>query len=136
MAGEKYSNMDIKTTHGFLSSAMEARGGDGDTGCAYPRSDAEDMSRGVRFIPGAVTMARRAGKKVTFVATCGRNCWYWEMPDGSRIYHYDPMTYKDIGTANGRKQIKTEFGGLSFEGGPGPCPQCGNVNTSGGRVKI
>jgi hypothetical protein len=57
------------------------------------------------------------------------------MPDGSRIYHYDPLTYHQIGVANGCKEIKSDFG-TQFEDGPGPCPQCGNPNTSGGTVKL
>ncbi|MCR4278062.1 MAG: hypothetical protein NUV85_03570 [Candidatus Berkelbacteria bacterium] len=50
-------------------------------------SDAEDLSRGARFIPEAVTDARRSGQKVNFVYDRSACCWYWEMPDGSRLYH-------------------------------------------------
>lgn len=134
---EKYSRMDGLAGLGFLVNALDQRDGrtrDGDTGASFPRSDAEDFSRGVRFVPGEVTMARRAGKKVEFVTQCGLNCWYWLMPDGSRIYHYDSMTYDSIGTANGRKRIEKEYGS-SFEDGAGPCPRCGNPNTNGGTVK-
>jgi hypothetical protein len=131
MGQEKYSHLDGLAGFGFLVNAL---GGGGDAGASFPRSDAEDMSKGARFIPGEVTMARRAGKKVDFVTECGPNCWYWKMPDNSRIYHYDPMTYQQIGKENGRKVVQKDFG-TSFEGGAGPCPQCGNVNTNGGTIK-
>ena len=134
---EKYSRMDGLVGLGFLINALDqsqGRTSDGDTGASFPRSDAEDMSRGARFIPGEVTLARRAGQKVQFVCDCGPNCWYWLMPDGSRIYHYDPMTYDSIGTVNGRKKVEKEYG-FVFEGGPGPCHHCGNPNTNGGTVK-
>ena len=80
-------------------------------------------------------MARRAGKKVTFVTECGPCCWYWKMPDGSRIYHWNQLTYQEIGTANNRKKTRSECGGTHFEGGAGPCPNCGNPNTNGGTIK-
>lgn len=136
MEGEKYSNVDDLTAFGFLVNALESiGGGDGDRGRSFPRSDAEDLSKGARFIPGNVTLARRDGKKINFVTKCGPNCWYWEMPDGSRIYHYDSMTYQQIGIANNRRLVKGECGDMYFEEGPGPCPRCGNVNTSGGTIK-
>ena len=136
MARERYSNMSEMAAFGFLVNALDSRrGGDGDIGASFPRTDAEDMSKGARFIPGEVTLARRASKKVNFVTECGPNCWYWEMPDGIRIYHYDPMTYHQIGTANGRKAVEGKYGDTHFEDGPGPCPHCGNVNTSGGTIK-
>ncbi len=132
MSRERYSNMSELAGLGFLLGALEGRtGSDGDTGAGFPRTDTEDLSKGARFIPGEVTMARRAGKKVNFVTECGPNCWYWEMPDGSRIYHFDPITYDQIGTTNGRKVLKEEHGMKTFEEGPGPCPHCGNVNTDG-----
>ena len=101
---------------GFLMNAMESRGrssGDGDRNCSFPRSDAEDLSRGCRFIPGEVTMERRAGRRVVFHDDC-RNpcCWYWELKDGSRIYHWSP--------------------GEATE----PCSWRGNPNVNGGTVKI
>ncbi|HEY4495357.1 MAG TPA: hypothetical protein VJC01_02835 [Candidatus Paceibacterota bacterium] len=136
MARERYSNMSEMAAFGFLANALDSRrGGDGDIGASFPRTDAEDMSKGARFIPGEVTLARRAGKRVNFVTECGPNCWYWEMPDGSHIYHYDPMTYHSIGTANGRKVVEGKYGDTHFEDGPGPCPHCGNINTSGGTIK-
>ncbi len=126
--------MNKVSTFGFLINALDKRKGvDGDTKATFPRTDAEDLSRGARFIPGEVTLARRAGKKVNFVTECGSNCWYWEMPDGSRIYHYNPFTYHQIGVANGRQEVKSDFGSR-FEGGAGPCPRCGNQNTNGGTV--
>ncbi len=135
MGRERYSDMSEMAAFGFLINALDGRrGGDGDIGSSFPRTDAEDMSRGARFIPGEVTMARRAGKKVCFVTECGPNCWYWEMLDGTRIYHYDPMTHHSIGTANGRKEVKGEYS-THFEDGAGPCPHCGNPNTNGGTIK-
>ena len=129
----KYSHLDGLASLGFIVNAMDSqRGGDGDAGCSFPRSDAEDLSCSARFIPGEVTLARRAGKKVTFVNKCGPNCWYWQMPDGSRIYHFDRGAYEQIGRANHCEKIPGESG---FKGGPGPCPSCGNKNTSGGTVK-
>ncbi len=135
MGGERYSNMSEMAVFGFLVNAMEGeRGGDGDTGSSFPRTDAEDMSKGARFIPGEVTLARRAGKKVNFVTKCGPNCWYWEMPDGTRIYHYDQSMYEAIGSANGRQEEEDSIG-VCFVDGAGSCPLCGNENTSGGTVK-
>lgn len=131
MKGERYSDMNELAAFGFLVNALDSReSGDGDTGRSFPRSDAEDLSKGVRFIPGEVTMARRAGQKVNFVTECGPNCWYWGMPDGTRIYYFDRFTYNQIGAANGREMVNGEF-----KDGPGPCPRCGNVNTSGGTIK-
>lgn len=136
MARERYSNMSEMAAFGFLVNALDGRrGGDGDIGASFPRTDAEDMSKGARFISGEVTLARRAGKRVNFVTECGPNCWYWEMPDSSRIYHYDSMTYHSIGTANKRNAVSDGYGGTRFEDGAGPCPHCGNVNTNGGTIK-
>ena len=130
---EKYSQIDELTAFGFMISAMSSgKDGDGDTGNPFPRSDAEDLSRGCRFIPGEVTLARRRGEKVQFVSSCGPNCWYWQMPDGSRIYHYDPGTAEEIRVANGGKR-STKCS--TFKNGLGPCPKCGNPHTSGGTVR-
>lgn len=112
---------------------MAAMGGGGDRGNLFPASDADDLSRGARFIPGEVTMARRAGQKVTFVTDCGPCCWHWQMPDGSRIYHWDRTEYEAIGAANGRKKVDDDHGS-HFEDGVGACPRCGNPNTNGGTV--
>ena len=134
---DRYSRMSEGAMFGFLANALDMRGrsdSDGDKGCSYPRSDAEDQSRGARFIPGSVTLARRRGEKVEFVTECGSNCWYWKMQDGSRIYHYDPFTYDQIGEANGRKKVEKD-GRMTFENGVGPCPHCGNEHTHGGPVK-
>ena len=83
---------------GAMINAMDRGDGrtiDGDRGAIFPRSDSEDFSRGARFIPGAVTEARRAGMHVTFDTSCSSNCcWFWQLPDGSRNYHYDPLTGK------------------------------------------
>jgi hypothetical protein len=117
MGNPKYSKMDPLTILGFQLNALDGTAKeDGDTGASFPRSDAEDLSRGARFIPGEVTLARRDGKKVPFMNACGPNCWYWQLPDSSRIYHFDPMVHAQLAGA--------------------PCPQCGNPNTSGGTVTI
>ena len=132
----RYSNMSGIAALGFLINGMDERkDDDGDTGSAFPRSDAEDMSKGARFVPGEVTLARRAGKKVNFVTICDPNCWYWEMPDGSRFYHYEPLVYRHIGLANGREEIN-DGNRTYFKDGPGHCPRCGNINTRGGVVKV
>lgn len=55
---DKYSHTNEVTIFGFLANAME---GGGDKGRTFPYSDAEDLSRGLRFIPGEVTVARRKG---------------------------------------------------------------------------
>lgn len=132
----RYSRLDEFTALGFLVNAMDpmSRLGDGDHGCSFPRSDAEDMSRGARFIPGEVTLARREGRHVKFVSDCGPCCWYWLMPDGARRYHYDPGEHDAIGRANKRVRVQTK-NGLLFDGGAGPCPTCKNPNTNGGTVK-
>lgn len=133
---EKYSrNMDSLAGFGFLVNALESRGqGDGDRGASFPRSDAEDMSRGARFIPGDVTLARRRGEKVRFISECSANCWHWVLPDGNKIFHFDSMTYDSIGRTNKRKVLKSDGFGAQFEDGAGPCPHCGNPHTNGGRV--
>jgi hypothetical protein len=102
---------------GMLINALDGnRGGDGDTGASFPRSDATDLNNGARFIPGEVTLARRASKKVEFKQPCQNACcWYWQMPDGSRIYHYDEM---------GHEQLKAS----------GTCKNCGNDFISGGTM--
>ena len=129
---EKYSKMDDMAAFGFLINALGSRGrGDGDTGQSFPRSDAEDFSRGVRFVPGEVTLARRRGERVNFVSDCTPVCWYWEMKDRTKIYHWDRYTFEKIARENG----KTWPEGEAFRGDAGPCPSCGNPNTSGRTVK-
>ena len=135
MAKKRYSEMNEKAAFGFLANALGGSNhGDGDTNSPFPRSDAEDMSCGARFIPGEVTLARRDGKKVIFVSECGPCCWYWKMPDGTRIYHWDPNTYQAIGSVNDRETVVDDQGS-HFKDGAGPCPRCGNKNTNGGIVK-
>ena len=71
MGRARYSDMSEMAMLGFLVNALESRkGGDGDTGISFPPTDAEDMSKGARFIPGEVTLARRAGKKGNFLTEC------------------------------------------------------------------
>lgn len=132
MTDRKYTHLDDLTAFGFLVNALDPnKGRDGDTGASFPRSDAEDFSRGVRFVPGEVTLARRAGKRVEFVQDCTPCCWYWKMPDGTRVYHWDRYYYEKIARQNG----KTWDEGTEFEGEAGPCPWCGNPNTTGVTVK-
>ena len=125
---DKYTHMTDLSMLGFLSNALDPRSreGNGDTGCSFPRSDAEDLSRGARFIPGEVTMERRAGRRVQFVSECSPCCWYWQLESGTRIYHFDRYTYDRIKVANGIPATDTN--------GAGPCPDCGNAHTSGGPV--
>lgn len=112
--GARYSsNMDGLAAFGFLINAM---GGGGDRDQSFPHSDAEELSRGCHFIPGEVTMARRRGDKVEFHNDCNNSCcWYWQFPDGTRVYHWDRGDHETM-TANGR------------------CSQCGNRHINGGTV--
>jgi len=122
---ERYSTKDGMAAFGLLVNAMS---GGGDHNAAFPRSDAEDMSCGARFIPGEVTLARRAGQTVRFISSCASCCWYWEMPDGSRIYHFEGYVHDEIGRHNhGEGWSRTSTWA-------GPCPHCGNPFTRGGRV--
>lgn len=52
-------------------------------GSIFPQADAEDLSRGARYIPEAVTDARRAGAEVSYHAD---ESPYWQLPDDTRIY--------------------------------------------------
>lgn len=131
--GDKYSNLNQLSVLGFTTNAFD-KGGDGDFEATVPRSDAEDLSRGARFVPGQVTIARRKGQKVNFHCECSPCCWYWEMPDKSRIYHFERITYERIGRTNHRIEEEGGFG-IHFKDGAGPCPDCGNLNTHGGLVK-
>ena len=115
-------NNDPLIVLGILASAF---GGGGDRGNSFPQRDADDFQKGVRFVPGEVTLARRRGEQVTFVNKCGQCCWYWQMPDGSRIYHWERGTFEAIARANNRPPT----------GDVGPCPHCQNVHTSGGTIK-
>ncbi|MDP2720630.1 MAG: hypothetical protein Q8O75_01690 [bacterium] len=106
---------------------INALGGGGDQGNMFPQSDADDLASGARFIPGEVTLARRRGEKVTFAQNCGNSCcWYWQMPGGICIYHWDRYQWLEIARANGKWN-----GEGDFSGDAGPCPQCGNKHTSG-----
>lgn len=123
---DKYTHLNEDTMFGFITNAL---GGGGDRGQAYPRSDAEDMSRGLRFIPGEVTLARREGKAVTFTQPCShRCCWYWQFQDGSRTYYWERRDYEQIAEQNGNKPDSQDR--LIA----GPCPACHNPRTRGGNV--
>lgn len=94
-------------------------------GALFPMDDGTDFAKGVRFVPGEVTIARRRGERVVLVQDC-RNpcCWFWRMPDGSRIYHWDPSAYERMAETNGSKMND-----------PGPCLECQNTHVFGGTVK-
>lgn len=98
----------------------------------FPPADAQDLSRGARYIPGAVTVARREGKRVAFVQQCANQCcWYWQFPNGDRIYHWNRGDFHCIAIANKR----WDGSGGEFSGDAGPCPDCGNTFTRGQSVK-
>lgn len=102
----------------------------GDFGQSFPRSDAEDLSRGLCFIPGNVTMARRRGEKVFFVDSCDHQCcWHWLFEDGSKTYYFESADFHEIARENG---LTVPEGG--FKGDPGTCKRCGNIHTTGGRL--
>ncbi len=97
--------------------------------------NAADVAKGALYVPDEVTLARQAGEEVAFVTDCcGPNCWYWLKSDGTRIFHYDPLTYHRIGIANHREEASDDKGSY-FEGGAGPCPKCGNPYTGGNIIK-
>jgi hypothetical protein len=127
MSDDKYTHADPHIALAFISNAME---GGGDKGRTFPYSDAEDLSRGLRFIPGEVTEARRAGQRVAFVDQHCHHacCWYWQFEYGDRIGYYDPADYRLIASQNGNEP--DEQGRLIA----GPCPDCGNIHTRGGHV--
>ncbi len=128
---DKYSNMNEVTALGFLTNALFGNAGE-DRGQAFPYSDAEDLSRGLRFIPGEVTVARREGKQVSFMQPCShRCCWYWQFPDGSRTYYWERWDYEAIAQHNG----KTKNAEGNYPDGVGSCPDCGNPHTRGGNPK-
>ena len=109
---DKYSKMEDLSAFGFLANAL---GGGGDVGQSFPRSDAEDLSRGLRFIPGEVTLARRRGERVDFVQPCNNSCcWYWQFQDGSRTYYWERGDYERLGTEK--------------------CSLCGNKHVKGGNI--
>jgi len=114
--GDGYSKESETAARAFLLAAM---GEGGDKGQAFPQSDAEDLSRGAAYIPHEITLARRRGDKVQFCTDCQfASCWYWQMPDGSRIYHY--------GGSELDRRFQEEHGGR--------CPECGNTNLKGETV--
>jgi len=127
---DKYSNGDLMTAFAFLANALS---GGSDAGQAFPYSDAEDLSRGLRFIPGEVTEAQRRGEPVRFADQhCSHPCcWYWQFSDGSRTYYWDRGDYEQIANANGKRP--DELG--RYPDGVGPCPDCGNEHTRGGHIE-
>jgi len=58
-----------------------------DAGALMPQSDVDDFANGARWIPGEVTLARRAGQNVNFVREGDKEDWHWEMPDSTTIKH-------------------------------------------------
>lgn len=132
---DKYSDFDELAAFGFLANALG--GGhhtDGDTGQSFPRSDEEDLSRGLRFIPGEVTLARRRGEKIYFVQDCSCPCcWYWQFADGSRTYYWERWAYEEIAQRNGAKGVPGQYD-TEYPDGVGKCPTCGNVHLSGGHI--
>ena len=118
MKKNKYEDMNEFATFGFLINALDRRTrDDGDRNASFPRSDAEDLSRGLSFIPGEVTLARRRGEKVYFQQPCDNPCcWYWQFPDGSRSYYWERHAFEPI-----EKE--------------GKCLACGNTHIRGGLVK-
>jgi hypothetical protein len=128
---DKYSHLDETTLLGFLMNAAGGTFGE-DRGQTFPYSDAEDMSRGLRFIPGEVTVARREGKRVQFNQPCEhRCCWFWQFPDGARTYYWERWDYEQIAEANG----KTKNNEGNYADGVGDCPTCGNTHTRGGHIE-
>lgn len=116
---EKYEGFSELAGLGFLVNPLDRRNGqnpDGNTGALFPRSDAEDLSRGLRFIPEEVTLARRRGENVEFVQECDYPCcWYWKFQDNSRSYYWERGAY----VANGKDK---------------PCQLCQNPHTKGGHI--
>jgi len=56
-------------------------------GATFPVDDSTDIMNGAEHIPFEVTDARRTGQRVVFNHEGPREDWYWQMPDGSKIYH-------------------------------------------------
>ena len=115
---------------GSLINALSGGKG-GDIGQSFPQSDADDFSKGLRFVPGEVTLARRRGDVVKFHQPCSNKCcWYWQFPDGSRTYYWESNDFESIKKANRAKGIYTEG-----KEGVGPCPLCNNPHTTGGHIE-
>jgi hypothetical protein len=124
--GDKYSKISDVTAMMFLANAIN---GSGDKGQTVPYSDVEDLSRGLKFIPGEVTMARREGQRIPFVQPCSHQCcWYWQFPDQSKIYYFEQGDYEAMATQNGA--VPDDQDKLIA----GPCPDCGNPHTQGGHI--
>ena len=98
---------------------MPGRSAEEMTTCGRAMEDAVDRSRGVGYIPTVVKDTRLGGYIVIFYSACeySKSCWYWQMPDGSRVY------YRDYYWSN---KVKTWHNGK--------CPVCGNTNLDGGIV--
>lgn len=107
---------------------VNAIGGGGNKGQSSPQSDADDLGKGLRFIPGEVTLARRRGESVQFVQECTQPCcWYWRFSDNSRTYYWERLSFEAMAVENGVLDIETD--------GAGKCSRCGNTHTSGGHIK-
>ena len=126
----KYDNMNEIARFGLLINTMD---GGGDAGQAFPRTDAEDLGCGLRFIPGEVIMARRRGERVEFVQRCSPCCWYWQFQDGARTYYWERGAWQQIAEANGVELERDKYGTLN--GIAGACPICGNSHIGGGHIK-
>lgn len=117
---DKYSDPNKLATFGFMANMLDKHTPDGDTGASFPRSDAEDLSRGLRFIPGEVTLARRRGERVDFIQDCDSPlCWYWQFQDDSRTHYWERPAFEQHEAEHGTDQ---------------PCPSCGNPHIRGGKI--
>jgi hypothetical protein len=67
---------------------VSAMSGGGDRGSPFPQSDADDLGRGARYIPGEVTLARRDGRTVRFEQPDDSDpkTWFWLFDDDTRIH--------------------------------------------------
>lgn len=92
----------------------------------------EDLDYGAQYVPEEVERVRQAGEEVIFVMKCGPCCWYWELPDGSRIFHCERRVRDNIARRNGKMRD-----GKILDGDAGPCPnlECGNAHTNGETVR-
>jgi hypothetical protein len=72
-----------------FASMVSAMGGGEDFDNVFPKSDAEDVQNGAEWIPAKVTEERQRGNKVGFVQNGESDTWYWELPDGNKIFHRD-----------------------------------------------
>jgi len=129
MGDKRKDKLSDLSLFGFMSNAL---GGGGDRGQSFPRSDAEDLSRGLKFVPGEVTVARRKGEVVLFEQPCSHPCcWYWLFADKSRLHYWERSDYEQTAEANGFEKD----GEGHYPDGVGACPECGNAHLTGGRVK-